>query len=190
MASKSRDSKSSDAPRWLQDARDHWTHRGAERPAFAEEPGRGQESVWDYPRPPAVVPDSRRVVVEDGDGVIADAAHSIRVLETSHPPTFYVAPEFVVAGRLAPVSGSSHCEWKGIAEYVGVTGSEEPIGWRYPKPYAEFADHAGWVAFYPGRVRCLVDGEVVRPQAGGFYGGWITDDVVGPFKGDPGTSGW
>ncbi len=87
-------------------------------------------------------------------------------------------------------SGSSHCEWKGAAEYLAVTGTVEPIGWRYPDPYPEFAEHAGWVSFYPDRAECTVDGEAVRPQAGGFYGGWITDDVVGPFKGEPGTSGW
>jgi hypothetical protein len=89
-----------------------------------------------------------------------------------------------------PVPGSSHCEWKGAAEYVAVAGTSAPVGWRYPDPYAEFADYAGWVSFYPGRLRCTVDGEVVRPQEGGFYGGWITDEIVGPFKGDPGTSGW
>ena len=86
--------------------------------------------------------------------------------------------------------GTSHCEWKGAAEYVAVAGTTEPVGWRYPDPYTEFADYAGWISFYPDRIHCSVDGEVVRPQAGGFYGGWITDEIVGPFKGEPGTSEW
>ena len=91
---------------------------------------------------------------------------------------------------LVPTRGSSHCEWKGRAEYLAVAGTTEAVAWRYPSPYEEFAAHAGWVACYPARFRCTVDGEVVRPQPGGFYGGWITDDVVGPFKGEAGTGGW
>lgn len=181
---------SKDRPAWLQQARDAWHHRGAQRPPFADDPGPGQESVWDYPRPPAVVPDDRTVEVTDAQGRVAWTDRSVRVLETSHPPAFYLPPDSVTPGRLVPVPGSSHCEWKGRAEYVAVAGTEEAVGWRYPDPYEEFADHAGWVSFYPGRIRCTVDGEVVRPQAGGFYGGWITNDVVGPFKGEPGTSGW
>jgi uncharacterized protein (DUF427 family) len=177
-------------PSWLTRARDQWTNRGDRRPDFAIEPGPGQESVWDYPRPPAVVPDQRTVEVIGPNGRIALATHTIKVCETSHPPSFYLPPESVVDGALQVVDGSSHCEWKGRAEYLGLAGSHEPVGWRYPAPYAEFADHAGWVSFYPDRVRCLVDGEEVRAQAGGFYGGWITDDVVGPFKGEPGTHGW
>lgn len=178
-------------PAWVQAARDQWTNRGQHRPPFAEGPGPGQESVWDYPRPPAVVPDGRSVEVHDAEGrLLARTGHAVRVLETSHPPTFYVPPGAVVPGALEPTTGASLCEWKGRAEYVAVAGTTEPVGWRYPSPYPDFADHAGWVAFYPGRVACTVDGERVRPQAGGFYGGWITDDVVGPFKGEPGTSGW
>ena len=179
-----------DTPKWLQHARDGWHHRGEQRPPFAEEPGPGQESVWDYPRPPVVVPDRRAVEVAQTEGLVASTDRSVRVLETSHPPAFYLPPESVVSGRLVRAPGSSHCEWKGAAEYVAVVGTTEPVGWRYPDPYPEFVDYAAWISFYPGRVRCTVDGEVVRPQAGGFYGGWITDDVVGPFKGEPGTSGW
>lgn len=137
-----------------------------------------------------MVPDSRTVEVSDEHRRVASTNRSVRVLETSHPPTFYLPPESVISGRLVPVPGSSHCEWKGVAEYLAIAGSTEPVGWRYPDPYPEFADHAGWVSFYPARVRCTVDGEVVRPQGGGFYGGWITDDVVGPFKGGPGTTAW
>ena len=177
-------------PAWLQHARDGWQNRGEQRLTFAEDPGPGQESVWDYPRPPAVVPDGRAVEVAHDQGLVARADRSVRVLETSHPPAFYLPPESVITGQLVLVPGTSHCEWKGAAEYVAVAGTTEPVGWRYPDPYPEFADHAGWTSFYPGRVHCTVDGESVRPQAGGFYGGWITDEVVGPFKGEPGTSGW
>lgn len=183
-------------PQWLRSARDSWTNRGERRPDFAVEPGPGQESVWDYPRPPAVVADGRLIEVDDADGPIARTTISVRVLETSHPPSFYLHPDGLVPGRLVVTGGSSHCEWKGPAEYLALAGSSGrpgtglAVGWRYPEPYPEFADHAGWISFYPDRVRCRVDGEPVRAQAGGFYGGWITDDVVGPFKGEPGTSGW
>lgn len=180
-----------DVPGWLQQERDKWTNRGQSRPEFAVEPGTGQESAWDYPRPPAVIPDERTVEVHGADGrMVARTERSIRVLETSHPPSFYLPPDAVLDGALVPTAGSSHCEWKGQAEYVAQAGTTDPVGWRYPAPYPEFADHAGWVSFYPDRVRCWVDGEAVRAQAGGFYGGWVTDDVVGPFKGEPGTSGW
>ncbi|MCP3878812.1 MAG: DUF427 domain-containing protein [Sulfitobacter sp.] len=181
---------STNKPAWLQRARDGWHHRGEQRPSFAEEPGPDRESVWDYPRPPAVVADGRAVEVTTAEGLVARTDRSVRVLETSHPPAFYLPPESVIPGNLMPVPGSSFCEWKGTAEYLAMAGTIEPIAWRYPHPDAEFADYAGWVSFYPGRVRCTVGGEVVRPQAGGFYGGWITDEIVGPFKGDPGTSGW
>ena len=186
----------SSTPKWLQQARGHWTNRGQERPEFAIEPAENQESVWDYPRPPAVVPDTRLVEVRarSADGsqgtLIATTNAAIRVLETSHPPSFYLPPSSIADGSLVAVPGSSHCEWKGQAEYLALGPAQSPVGWRYPSPYAEFAERAGYVSFYPELVDCFVDGEHVRPQAGGFYGGWITDDVVGPFKGEPGTSGW
>lgn len=179
----------SSTPDWLRQARDHWTNRGDTRPAFALEPGEGQESVWDYPRPPAVVLDPRVVEVRASGVVIARSDATVRILETSHPPSFYLPPESLLVD-LPVVSGSSHCEWKGRAEYVGAPGCDGPIGWRYPSPYPEFEPYAGYVSFYPAKVECTVDGEAVLPQAGGFYGGWITNDVVGPFKGEPGTSGW
>ncbi len=181
---------SDDVPGWLAAARAQWKNRGQARPSFAVAPGPGQESVWDYPRPPAIAPDTRRIEVASPRGPVARAERSVRVLETSHPPTFYVPPESLVEGALEVVPGSSHCEWKGRAEYLALAGTSEAVGWRYPKPYEGFAPYAGWVCFYPARVECFVAGERVRPQAGGFYGGWITDDVVGPFKGEPGTGGW
>lgn len=177
-------------PGWLQQARDQWTNRGDQRPEFAIEPGPGQESVWDYPRPPAVVADQRTIVVSSPQGPVAEAAHSVKVCETSHPPSFYLPPDSIIDGALVVVGGSSFCEWKGPAEYVALAGTDAAIGWRYPKPYPEFAQWTNWVSFYPDRVSCTVAGETVRAQAGGFYGGWITDDVVGPFKGDAHTRGW
>ncbi len=146
--------------------------------------------MWDYPRPPAFVPDRRRIEVHAPDGPIASSVSTIRVLETSQPPAFYVPPEDVLPGRLVPAAGRSLCEWKGEAEYVALAGTSVPVGWRYPTPFPEFRAYTGWVSFYPDHVVCTVDGERARAQAGGFYGGWITDEVVGPFKGEPGTSGW
>jgi uncharacterized protein (DUF427 family) len=157
-------------------------------------PGAGQESVWDYPRPPSLAQTGRHVVVELGGEVIADTRQAWRVCETSHPPVYYVPLDDIVAGVLRPSAGGSFCEWKGPATYWNVEAggvSEPDAAWSYEAPSGGYAAMAGAVAFYPARMgRCLVDGEVVRPQAGGFYGGWITDEVVGPFKGDPGTLHW
>jgi len=122
--------------------------------------------------------------------LIATTNRAIRILETSHPPSFYLPPASIIEGTLVAVPGNSHCEWKGQAEYVAVTATDSPIGWRYPAPYSEFADCAGYVSFYPDAVECRVDGELVQAQLGGFYGGWITSEIVGPFKGEAGTAGW
>ncbi len=158
-------------------------------------PGPGQESVWDYPRPPSLTQSARHVVVRLGGVVVANTRRAWRVCETSHPPVYYVPRDDVAAGALRPGSANaSLCEWKGPATYWTVLGGGEMAvdgAWSYESPTPAFVPMAGAVAFYPGRVdRCTVDGEVVRPQAGGFYGGWITDEVVGPFKGEPGTWGW
>jgi uncharacterized protein (DUF427 family) len=156
--------------------------------------GPGQESVWSYPRPPSAEVTGRHVVVELGGRVIADSRRAVRVCETSHPPVYYVPREDLVPGVLRPGAGGSFCEFKGLATYwdAEVDGVRVPAaGWSYEDPSPGYELLRGAVAFYPGRVdRALVDGEVVRPQAGGFYGGWITDEVVGPFKGEPGTLGW
>ena len=168
-----------------------WNFRGQHRPEFAVEPGEEQESVWDYPRPPALSPDTRRVEVNDGDTVIADTTGSFRVLETASPPTFYLPPDDIDESLLVAVAGSSVCEWKGEARYLAlVSRPDTPIGWYYPRPRARFERIRNYVAFYPGRIDCFVDGERVQPQPGRFYGGWITADVVGPFKGEPGTMHW
>jgi uncharacterized protein (DUF427 family) len=168
-----------------------WNFRGDRRPPFAVEPGPGQESVWDYPRPPAIRADSRLVEVTDGAAVLARSARTFRVCETASPPTFYFPPGDVDLDQLVSVKGSSYCEWKGRAVYWALAAHpEQPVAWSYPKPRARFGKWAGYFSFYPGRVACYVSGERVKPQAGGFYGGWITSEITGPFKGDPGTGNW
>ncbi|KMO39264.1 DUF427 domain-containing protein [Methylobacterium aquaticum] len=156
--------------------------------------GPGQESVWDYPRPPRLepVPERLRVVF---DGItIADTIRGWRVLETSHPPTYYLHPDDIRPGALVPAGGGSVCEWKGRAQYFDVVGPHrraERVAWAYPRPTAAFAALAGHVAVYAGPMdACFVGDERVTPQPGGFYGGWITPHIVGPFKGEPGTMGW
>jgi uncharacterized protein (DUF427 family) len=149
-----------------------------------------QESVWDYPRPPRLERSGKHVVVRLGGVVVADTTAGWRVLETSHPPVWYVPRADVAAGILRPTGRTSYCEFKGTADYWSVAGRAD-AAWSYPRPAPGYAAMADAVAFYPALMdECTVDGEVVRPQAGGFYGGWITDDVVGPFKGEPGTMGW
>ena len=155
--------------------------------------GPGQESVWDYPRPPRVEPMGALIEVALGDVVVARTREAVRVLETSHPPAYYLPRAAFAPGVLVPAAGSSVCEFKGAARYLSVVVGErtlERVGWTYPQPWPGYEVLADRVAVYPTHLNCSVDGEVVRPQAGGFYGGWITDAVVGPFKGEPGTRGW
>ena len=156
--------------------------------------GPGQESVWSYPRPPSAQVTGRHVVVELGGRVIAESVRAVRVCETSHPPVFYIPRDDVAEGVLARGEGASVCEFKGVATYWDATvdGQRVPaVGWSYEEPWPGYELLRGAIAFYPGRVdRALVDGVPSRPQAGGFYGGWITPDVVGPFKGEAGTRGW
>lgn len=170
-----------------------WEFTGQKRPAFAVAPGPGQESVWDYPRPPRIEPVSSRVQVRHGPRLLADTTRAVRVLETASPPTYYLPPDDVVMALLRPAPGRSHCEWKGEAQYFALAdspGGSAPVAWCYPQPKRSFSAIAGYVAFYPGRVACEVNGEQVRPQPGGFYAGWVTDNIVGPFKGEPGTGHW
>jgi uncharacterized protein (DUF427 family) len=159
-----------------------------------EPAGAGQESVWSYPRPPALEPVTRRLRVVLGGVVVADTTRGQRVLETSHPPNYYVPLADVIEGALERTGGASFCEFKGRAHYFRVRGGDATVddgAWGYDEPspaYATLRDH---VAFYASRMdECLVDDERVTPQPGDFYGGWITSDVVGPFKGGPGTRGW
>ena len=156
--------------------------------------GPGQESVWDYPRPPRAELSTRHVVVVLGGVEVCSTRRGVRVLETSHPPTWYLPAEDWLDGALRPAAGSSYCEWKGVASYLDVVGGgrvAERAAWTYPDPNGAFTLLRDHVAVYPAAMDgCFVDGERVRPQEGGFYGGWVTDDVVGPFKGVPGSSGW
>lgn len=156
--------------------------------------GPGQESVWDYPRPPRLEQSKRRVRVELNGMVIADSVRAFRVLETSHPPTYYVHPGDVAWDVVRPdAARGTFCEWKGTATYwtAQVGGVVvEACAWSYPDPTLGFAAIADHVAFYPALLDCRLDDELVRPQPGGFYGGWVTNELAGPFKGEPGTRGW
>ena len=149
----------------------------------------GVERVADYPRPPALVASDQRIEVIALGEVLVETNVSLRVLETFHPPTLYVPPEAVRLDLLEPAAGRSFCEWKGIARYFSVVVGERRIEralWSYPQPTPAFAALAGWFALYPALMDdCWMNGERVEPQPGGFYGGWITSAVQGPFKGDP-----
>ena len=157
-------------------------------------PGPDQESVWDYPRPPLIEPSSRQVRVEFAGVVVPETSAAQRVLETAGPPCWYLPPDDVRLDLLEPVEKVTVCEWKGLAAHFDVVVGGRRAGraaWSYREPKRGYEAIAGYVAFYPGRVDgCFVEGERVRPQPGDYYGGWITDDVVGPFKGEPGTSDW
>lgn len=156
--------------------------------------GPRQESVWDYPRPPRMEDFAGRIRIVFNGKTIVDTTRAKRVLETSHPPVYYIPPDDIDPSCLKPSAGESWCEWKGVARYfdVEVESARAPkAAWYYPDPTPTFASLAGHVAFYAAPMdACYVNDEQVRPQPGGFYGGWITDDIVGPFKGGPGTSGW
>ena len=158
------------------------------------EPGPGQESVWDYPRPPRLEPCPKLIRVEFGGKIVAESRRSIRVLETSHPPVYYIPPEDVDPTFLVASARSSFCEWKGRASYVSLSVGDRrsrEAAWKYPNPTPAFVAIRDYLAFYPSRVdACSIDGVAVEAQPGDFYGGWLTPDIVGPFKGGPGTMGW
>lgn len=163
-------------------------------PVPRQSPGPGQESVWDYSRPPRVEPFPGHIQVKFAGQLIADTRGAFRLLETSHPPTYYLPQEAFRAGVLVPSQRRTVCEWKGVARYFSIVqGDKEArdVAWSYPEPLPGFEALAGCVALYAGPMdKCLVDGERVEPQPGGFYGGWITSRVVGPFKGGPGSHFW
>lgn len=163
-------------------------------PPPREPVGPGQESVWDYPRPPRCEQAGARITVTYAGQVIASTDQAWRVLETSHPPTYYLPRAAFTDGALRPATGSSYCEWKGRATYYDLCAGDQvapQAAWSYPLPSKDFASLRDHVALYPAAVdQCTVDGEIVLPQPGGFYGGWITSAVKGPFKGGPGTGGW
>lgn len=172
-----------------------WRYTGNERPAFAEVPGAGQESVWDYPRPPRLVPDAREVVVRIGALELVRTRRALRILETASPPTFYLpfADARIDLMLEARDMRGTACEWKGSARYwTFIDGDARLKGaaWSYPSPNPPYQAIANCFSVYPGRVACYVDGERVRPQDGSFYGGWVTSEIVGPWKGAAGTAGW
>ena len=159
------------------------------------EPGPGQESVWDYPRPPRLERSARRVRIIFNAVTIADSTAALRILETSHPPVYYIPTADLRMEHLSVSSARrTFCEWKGQARYytLSVGNRIEPdVAWDYPEPTAMFAEIDGHLAFYPSRMdACYLADERVQAQEGDFYGGWITREIVGPFKGGPGTWGW
>ena len=156
--------------------------------------GPGQESVWDYPRPAIAQATDRRIRIEHRGAVIADTRAAVRTIETSHPPTYYLPPGDILMDALRPSARRSLCEWKGQAVYFDLLAGGETIrdvAWNYPRPTPAFASIAGHLAFYAEKLDgCFVDGERITPQPGGFYGGWITADLAGQFKGVPGSRFW
>lgn len=177
----------------LQRARAQWRWRGNDRPAFAEPTAPGQVSVWDFPRPPELVREEREVVVCWGTLEVARTRGAWAVRETAHPPTYYLPLSDVQQALLRPAGGGSVCEWKGPARYWDLVQGDQvlaQVAWSYPQPLAGAEPLAGCMAFYAHDLHCTVGGAAVVPQAGSFYGGWITPDLAGPFKGGPGSTGW
>lgn len=154
----------------------------------------GQESVWSFPRPAIAEPCLRRITIVHRGVTLADTRRAVRTLETSHPPSYYVPPEDVDPAALTRSSASSFCEWKGAAGYFDVSVAGETfrdVAWSYARPTPGFASLKDHVAFYAAPFdQCLIDGERATPQPGGFYGGWISSHVAGPFKGVPGSRFW
>jgi uncharacterized protein (DUF427 family) len=163
-------------------------------PSARVAPGPGQESVWDFPRPPRIEPSARQVRVEFAGVVVAASSRAVRVLETAGAPCWYLPREDVRTDLLENANFRTSCEWKGVADHfdLAVEGQRSrKAAWSYAAPLPGYESIAGWIAFYAGRVdSAAVDGERVMPQPGGYYGGWVTADVVGPFKGEAGTEGW
>ncbi len=158
------------------------------------EPKTGQESVWDYPRPPILQATRKHLKIIFNQVIIAETTRAFRVLETSHPPVYYFPPEDVRTEFLSEAGGSSFCEWKGRAGYYDLQVGEKSAknaGWFYAEPTLKFAKIKNFIAFYPSKMdACFADDERVQSQEGDFYGGWITKDIVGPFKGGAETWGW
>ena len=155
--------------------------------------GLPRESVWDYPRPPSLRDEPRLVTVAFAGAEIARSDRAVKISETAGPPVVYVPPEDVSEGALQPAGGLTLCEWKGNATYFDVIAGGERAAraaWTYPKPNPRYESIRDWIAFYPGRVECYLGDERVEPQPGEFYGGWITAEITGPFKGVPGSGGW
>lgn len=157
-------------------------------------PGPNQESVWNYPRPPRIETTDKHIEIVFNQVLIVDTRRAYRLLETSHPPNYYIPLADVKADYLIPSTRTSFCEWKGQARYYTLKVGEQQatdVAWYYPDITPAYKEIEGYVSFYPGPMdACYVNGEKVQPQPGSFYAGWITQDVVGPFKGDAGSWGW
>ena len=174
-------------------ARAQWRWRGSQRPPFADVPAPGQVSVWDFPRPPVLVREAREIVVHWGPSLVARTCGAWAVRETAHPPTFYLPLADVERTLLHSAGGGSLCEWKGLAHYWDLIDGQRrlaQVAWSYLKPLAGAEVLAQCIAFYAHELECSVGGESVRAQPGGFYGGWITPELAGPFKGDAGSNSW
>ncbi len=180
----------------LIDDRDYWRSCPRTRPADNEidTPGPGQESVWDYPRPPVVEGVDRKITIVVGGIVIANTTQALRVIETGGAPVYYLPPDDIRTEYLSPAEDVSLCEWKGQAHYWNITvdGATRPAAaWSYPYPFAPFAAISGHIAFYASIAdHCYLGRERVKPQPGDYYGGWISSEICGPFKGAPGTESW
>ena len=152
------------------------------------------ESVWDYPRPPRVEPATNHIRIIHKGVVIADSSAALRVLETSHPPAYYIPETDIRMDLLTPARARTFCEWKGQAHYYDLSINDNVVpgvAWTYPRPNKRYDKLTGHLAFYAQKLdACFVDDEQVKPQEGVFYGGWVTSNITGPFKGAPGTSGW
>jgi uncharacterized protein (DUF427 family) len=186
-------SPGSTPPPWLRVAREQWSWRGQARPGFAVAPGPGQTSVWDFPRPPVLAPEPREVCIVWAGVPVAFSTRALRVLETAHPPTYYIPWGDVARHLLQPAPGGSFCEWKGTASYWSLVDGDRKLpahAWSYRRPLAGVEALADRVAFYARDLECSVGGLPATPQPGGFYGGWVTPDLTGPFKGEPGSESW
>ncbi len=176
----------------LKKARSAWKNRGSQRPPFAIEPKKGQRSVWDFPRPPAIEEVNKEVVVQFKGETLVKTNLALAVLETASPPTYYIPRGDIEMNLLKEISGkSSFCEWKGKANYWALKeNSNKSIAWSYAEPFSEFEVLKNHLAFYPQHLDCYIGGDQVKAQPGEFYAGWITPDLIGPFKGESGTGHW
>lgn len=173
-------------------ARAKWQYRGQARPPFAERTGPGEESVWDFPRPPRVEPMPAALKVTHGQVVVAQSTAGVRVVETAGAPVYYFPPDDVDTRLLIELDDQSLCEWKGIATSVALQDvpARGLAGWCYHQTFPEFRSICDWYAFHPGALTCTVGGETAAPQPGGYYGGWVTGGLKGPIKSGAGTVGW
>ena len=170
-----------------------WEYDGSQRPGFAEETRKGQESVWDYPRPPSLRRLDLKIEVKYDGSLLGKSTEALCVSETASPPVFYMPFGNIVFDLLCKAPGSSFCEWKGKASYWDIKSNStrsDPVAWSYEEPLQSYDKLQNHLAFYPGKVDCYLDGEKVAPQPGGFYGGWMTTKICGPVKGGPGTEWW